>query len=362
MILWLIFACLTAVIVVFIIAPLYRHADPSNGSASELELYKAQLQEIDADVRRNVISPDEAQDISREISRRILAVSDQDELQIRNRPSRILRANWAAGAIAVVITLVSLSIYLSTGAPQQPGQPLAARLESPDESNKVEAMVAKVEARLRTNPEDGAGWNVIAPVYMSMQRFDDAAEAFRKAMALNGETPERLAGYGEASIAANDGVATALARSALQKALQQRPDLLRARFFLAIADENQGDKIAARAGYETLLKSQLAPEWRKAVEAKIAALDGKAPSDTQASGDAAARQQMIEGMVAGLADRLGKNGGEVDEWLRLVRAYSVLGKKDDAIATVEKAKSQYAGNLDALKQINDFASAMGLKS
>ncbi|MDZ4789655.1 MAG: c-type cytochrome biogenesis protein CcmI [Hyphomicrobiales bacterium] len=362
MILWLILASLTAAIVIVIVAPLYRNARSENVAANEVELYKAQLQEIDEDLRRNVISEDEARDVSREISRRILAASDENHRSKNGASPKLLRPNWAAGAVAIAITVLSLLVYLLTGAPQMPGQPLAARLESPDESNKIEPMIAKVEARLRTNPEDGAGWNVIAPVYMRVQRFEDAADAFRKAMALTGETPDRLAGYGEASIAANDGVATALARSALQKALKQRPDLLRARFFLAVADENQGDKSAARAGYETLLKSSLAPDWRKAVEAKIAALDGKTLPNTQTPGDVAARQQMIEGMVAGLADRLGKNGGEVDEWLRLVRAYSVLGKKGDAIATVEKARSQYAGNLDALKQINDFASAMGLNS
>ncbi len=362
MILWVILACLTAAIVVYIVAPLYRNAGNASYGAHEIELYKAQLQEVASDVRRSVISETEARDVSREISRRLLAASAENQRLMQNPRTRLVRAGLATGALASAITVLSLAVYLSVGSPQLPGQPLAARLQSPGEADKIEAMVAKVEARLRSHPDDGAGWNVIAPVYMRLQRFNDAAEAFGKAMALLGETPERLAGLGEASIAANDGVASMLARAALQKALQQRPDLFRARFLLALADETSGDKVAARAGYEVLLKSSLAPEWRQAVEAKLAALDRKPLAEPESSGDIAERQKMIEGMVAGLAERLGKKGGEVGEWLRLVRAYSVLGKKEDAMAAVEKARTQFAGNLDALKQINDFAAAMGLKS
>ncbi len=362
MILWAILACLTAAIVVYVVTPLYRRSHQAADGAHEIELYKAQLDEIAIDVRRGVISEIEAADVSREISRRLLAASAGNQKAIEKSKKGGVSSNWATVSVAAAVAVISLAIYISVGSPQMPGQPLSARLEAPDVADNVEAMVAKVEARLRSHPEDGTGWNVIAPVYMRLQRFEDAAEAFGKAMSLLGETPERLAGFGEASIAASDGIASTLARSALQKALEQRPDLLRARFFLALADENQGDKAAARAGYERLLKSSLAPEWRQAVEGRLAALDGKSLPEPSAAADAAETQKRIEGMVAGLADRLGRNGGEVSEWLGLVRAYSVLGKKEDAMAAVEKAKTQFAGNLDALKQIDDFAAAMGLKS
>ena len=42
------------------------------------------------------------------------------------------------------------------------------------------------------------------------------------------------------------------------------------------------------------------------------------------------RQKMIVGMVEGLAERLKKDGGDFEGWLRLVRAYTVLGERDKA--------------------------------
>jgi cytochrome c-type biogenesis protein CcmH len=358
MTLWLLLAFITAAAVVFTVAPLHRARSAPSSVSHEVELYKKQIQEIDQDMARGVLTAAEADDVRRETSRRLLAAADGESSQGSATHNRV---NVVTVAMAGFITATGLGVYLSVGSPGLRDQPLAARLESPVEGSSLEAMVAKVEARLRTHPEDGAGWNVIAPIYLRQQRFDDAANAFGKAIALIGETPERLAGFAEASMLANDGVALPAARSALQKALTARPDLLRARFFLALADENQGDTAAARTGYETILKAEtLNPDWRRAIEAKLAALNG-APQAAVPAG-AAERQAMIENMVKGLADRLNANGGEVREWMRLVRAYAVLGKQDDARAAAEKARAQFAGDLDALKQINDFITAIGLKS
>ena len=48
------------------------------------------------------------------------------------------------------------------------------------------------------NPNDGAGWEVLAPVYARLGRFDDAVGARKKALTLNGPTAAREADLGEA--------------------------------------------------------------------------------------------------------------------------------------------------------------------
>ncbi len=101
-------------------------------------------------------------------------------------------------------------------------------------------MVAQVEAHLAKNPNEGRGWEVVAPIYLRMGRFDDAVKARRQALALNGATAERQAGLGEALTAAANGIVTAEALAAFKAALALDADHVKARFFLGLAAEQDG--------------------------------------------------------------------------------------------------------------------------
>ena len=85
--------------------------------------------------------------------------------------SDAVRARTATIAVAVALPLLALGLYLAYGSPRMPDQPLAARLQDPASDQNLEALVARVEARLREHPEEGEGWDVIAPVYMGWQRY-----------------------------------------------------------------------------------------------------------------------------------------------------------------------------------------------
>jgi cytochrome c-type biogenesis protein CcmH len=74
------------------------------------------------------------------------------------------------------------------------------------------------------------------------------------------------------------------------------------------------------------------------------------------------RQAMIETMVQRLADRLDQDGSDLGGWLKLVKAYSVLDRKDDAEKALARAKSQFTGNTQALQQLDQLAAELGLKS
>ena len=62
---------------------------------------------------------------------------------------------------------------------------------------------------------------------------------------------------------------------------------------------------------------------------------------------------MIRGMVARLADRLKQDGNDVEGWLRLLRAYMVLGERDKAQAAAGDARKALASDPDKLRQIDD---------
>ena len=166
--------------------------------------------------------------------------------------------------------------------------PSPARAAAPLEQAQVGDLVAKVEARLREHPEDGQGWDVVAPVYMKLGRFRDAATAFASAARIEGETARRLAGFAEATVLAADGVVGEEARLAYEKILKLEPGRPEPRFWLALAKEQDGKLADALADYRALLaKAPGEAPWRSAVEDRIAEvsrrLDGAPPEPAPAA-------------------------------------------------------------------------------
>ena len=136
--------------------------------------------------------------------------------------------------------------------------------------------MAAVEARLSAKPDDGKGWAVIAPVYMRLERYAEAAHAYAEALRILGEDPLRRAAYGEALVAAAGGVVTAEARQAFDRALTDHPGQPQARYYLALAAEQDGKTADAIRDYEALIaESPPDAPWLSMVNARLAALKGE---------------------------------------------------------------------------------------
>ena len=148
----------------------------------------------------------------------------------------------------MLLPVLALSVYLLYGSPRLPDQPLAARLQAPGSDQNLEALVARAEARLREHPEEGEGWEALAPVYMGWRRYADAADAYGHAMRLLGESPKRLAGYGKALVLAKEGIVTEDARKALERALALDATLVESRILLIMAKEQDSAFAAAADG------------------------------------------------------------------------------------------------------------------
>lgn len=397
MLLWVIFGGLTAIVLFALLWPLTSGtAGDESRAAFDATVYRDQLGEVESDRERGLIGAADAEAARIEIARRLLA-SDEEARGDDAQPSRVPAKAVAIG-LAVILPALALGLYLVYGSPRLPDQPLVARLQDPASDKNLEALVARVEARLREHPDDGEGWDVIAPVYMGWHRYADAAEAFRQATLLLGESAKRLAGYGQALVLANDGVVTEDARAVLERASALDPDLIQPKLVLIIAKEQDGQLAAAAEAWRALIASAPADApWRKLAEERLAQdeakLAGSAPDQPvpdkavpdqpattagapmQGKGaptaeDIAAaqnmnpadRQGMIERMVQELADRLAQNSDDLAGWLKLVRAYSVLDRKDDAVKALERAKTQFSGDAAALGQLNALAAELGLKS
>jgi cytochrome c-type biogenesis protein CcmH len=275
-------------------------------------------------------------------------------------------------AMALAALVIALGGYLIFGSPQLPGQPLAARQAKPLETQDAQLLLAKIEAHLQKNPEDGKGWDVVAPFYLKVRRYDSAVRAYSNAIRILGESATRLSGLGEALTQANDGLVTAEARESFEKAANMSPDMIHPRFYLALALEQDGKLAeAADAWHKLLLAGPESAPWRALAEHRLAALrktladrpgePGPSAEDVRQAEDMSAedRAGMIENMVAGLAARLKEDGNDLAGWLRLIRAYGVLGRIDDLSRAIGDAREQFSQNPDALAQIDAAATQAG---
>jgi cytochrome c-type biogenesis protein CcmH len=354
MLLWTLFAVMTAIVALAIVRPYWRQAPGAPASSHDLAVYKQQLQEIEAEQARGLLGDAEFQSARVEISRRILAASDASE----NSGTPAQASPLAPYVIIALLATLTMGIYLVYGSPDLPDQPLSARV-SPDGDPPIEVLVARVEVRLRSHPEDGSGWGVIAPVYMRLGRYADAASAYNKVIAAFGATADRLADVGEALTFANDGNVSDDARAAFQQAQAKDPSNARAGFWLGVAQEQSGRLPEAADAYKTLVARGLPAHVEAVVKQRLAGVEARLSGAPSPDADQAA---MINGMVSGLAERLKTDGSDLEGWLKLMRAYTVLGRRDDALGALKRAQGNFAGNQEALGQIERLAKSLGLSS
>ena len=239
--LWFVLAGMAALAVLAALWPLLRPSSSAkaDAAANEAVFYKAQLEEIRRDVERGLLPQGEADSARAEAARRLIAAASGPSTSQPAAPRNRLAA---AALIAVGLPAIAFPLYALLGQPRMPDEPLASRSAAPQTNGEIEAAVAAVEARLIAKPDDGKGWAVIAPVYMRLERYADAAHAYAEALRLVGEDPLRRAAYGEALVAAAGGVVTDEARQAFDRALAEQPGQPQARFYLALGAEQDGKK------------------------------------------------------------------------------------------------------------------------
>jgi cytochrome c-type biogenesis protein CcmH len=372
--LWFIFGLMTAAALFVVLWPLGRYPRAARGG-SDLMVYQDQLEEIDRDRAAGLIGEAEAEAARLEVSRRLLAAADAQPRDSGESPAPAAvpqrRRRAAAIAALVILPLGPTGLYMALGSPDVPAHPAFARVKKPQGQESIATLVSQVEEHLASNPADGAGWELIAPVYMRLGRFGDAVEARRKALTLNGASAVREADLGEALAAAANGIVTTEAKLAFERALAHDAREAKARYFLGLAEEQDGKNDQAASTWRALLADAPAnAPWAAFVREALARVSGTpAPEAGPSAGDVAAaasmsdeeRREMVRGMVARLADRLHDNGADVEGWLRLVRAYVVLGDRDKAKGAAAEAKRALVDRPDELKRVNELVKALDLE-
>ncbi|MGR9245317.1 c-type cytochrome biogenesis protein CcmI [Rhizobium leguminosarum] len=399
MLFWILVAALTAALAVILLYPLLRGAKAAdNIRAGEAAVYRDQLRELDRDLNGGLITPEEADYARAEIGRRLIAVS-ADEPAETPKPARHHR--FTEAFVVLVLPVLGLCLYLTTGRPDLPSQPLEARLENP--GNDVAVLITKAERHLAEKPDDGKGWDVLAPIYFRTMRVNDAQVAYRNAIRLLGPSPVRLDGLAETLMAVSDGVVTEEARQVLEQSLTLEPDNPRARFYIALSMEQAGRPDEARQAFEALAKQSPddAP-WLPLVNQHIATNGGvpaganpaapganpatpganpatpganpatpgggpAAPGNPTQQDVAAAenmsagdQQQMIRGMVESLDAKLSEDPNNFEGWMRLVRSYAVLNDKDRAAGALKRGLAAFPPPGEEGRQLLALARELGI--
>jgi cytochrome c-type biogenesis protein CcmH len=385
MVLWSILALMTAAAVFAVLWPLQRRGTAPAAGGSDVVVYRDQLDELERDRKSGLIGEAEAEAARVEIARRLISAADANPGAKSEATSYSAWHRRAVMVVALVaLPLGAAALYLILGSPQLPGAPqgaaLVGREEASAENHSIEALIAQVEAHLKRKPEDGRGWEVLAPVYMRLGRFEDAVKARRNALRLQGATAMREADLGEALVAAANEVVTADAKAAFERALALDSGEVKARYFLGLAAEQDGKADeAARLWRGLLAGAPAGAPWVELVQAALARVEPAAagatpkiaeprPAGPSAEDIGAAanlpseeRASMVRGMVERLAKRLGEDGSDLEGWLRLMRSYTVLGEADKAKMAVGDARRALAGDPGKLRRIEEMAKALGLE-
>lgn len=312
--------------------------------------------ELDCEEERGEIGKEEAKQMRTEISRRLLRVNRQSGPGAFLGGGVRLNATVAFAVLAAVIAIGATSLYAVYGAPSLPDQPLEARLKVPPSEQAIAIQIANAERSLRENPKDSAGWNAIAPVYFEAGQFDEAAEAYRKAIQLDGPDEDKLLGLFEALTFAKEGVVPPEAKPVLDSALVRNPKSLRGRFWLAVLASQDGRKASAEKTYREMLSESIPNSWKGLIYKQLATLAEPDDGSTESAEASAAAPQgdqsaTIRGMVERLAAHLKENAANLDGWLMLIRSYSVLKEPAKMQEAVASARKQFASEPEALDKI-----------
>ena len=244
---------LVAGALLFIVPPLARRAARSGATRDEVNVavYRDQMRELESDLRAGTLAPDQHEKARLEIEARLAADLGKSEARSESPPS----SRAAALALGLAVPICALAVYLAVGNPR------ALLPQTAEGGNRhglsaqqFEALVARLAARLKDNPEDAEGWMMLGRSYSVLGRFGEASEAYAKAAARMPRDAQLLADYADALAMAQGRTLQGDPEKILLRALAVDPDNVKALLLAGTAAFNRSDHRAAIRHWERALK------------------------------------------------------------------------------------------------------------
>ena len=252
---WLIAGALILVTLVILLLPLLRRAKvPVERAQHDMAVYRDQLAEVERDLARGVVNPEEAEGARQEVKRRLLTADSAeapDQTAERQSGNLVLLI-----ALCVLVPAATVGLYLGLGNPGQPSVPFAERPAPDAPPVEMVQAVEQLAARLAQDPSDPEGWQLLGRSYAQMGRFRAAAEAFRQAIAQGDDSANAYASLGEMLTASRNGDMGPDARQAFAAALGRDPANPRARYYAGLAYAQDGLLAQALQVWQELERGQ----------------------------------------------------------------------------------------------------------
>lgn len=284
---WLVCAIFVAIALAFVLPPLLQASpqtatgpeDETSRKEANVDIYRDQLSELEADVNNGIVSRDQYQQDRDEIERRMLEdVSDVDlPGKDEKKTATVAAGRGPVYAIAFGIPLIAVALYVVIGnraalygvavASPQVSQPAQAGPFAGSQPNgqmteqAIAANVAKLAARLEQNPGDVQGWIMLGRSYTNLEKYKEAANAYAKASALKSDDADLLSDYAFAMAMANGQRLQGQPLELVNKALKLDPENPKAL------------ELAGSAAFEAKNYSQALIYWQK--------LLGKTPANSE---------------------------------------------------------------------------------
>lgn len=389
------FVLVTLVVAVLARSLISGARDAQPASVYDIRVYKDQLKEIERDALRGIVPPEETERLRTEVARRMLAAD-------RAKPVSTVETSRKNGVIVAALIAVfaffgSFWAYSTLGAPGFADFPLDLRkllaaeaLENRPNQAFVEAnqrpaqptalpedyiaMVEQLRTVVAERPDDLRGHQFLVRSEAALGNYAAAYTAQEKVIALLGANAiaQDHAVLADLMVQAASGYVSPEAENALRAALEMDGRNGLAQYYIGQMFAQTGRPDRGFQIWRSLLESSppeapwvpairdqieelawLAGQNRYQLPAESEPIRGPSAEDIEAAQNMSAEERvsMIQGMVSQLSDRLASEGGPVDDWAQLIRAYGVLGDRIAAQAVYLEARQVFDGNETALRTL-----------
>ena len=265
---WVICAGLLLIALAFVLPPVLQHSEESERAIEDerkqanIAVYRDQLSELEADLRNGIVSQEQYAQDRDEIERRLL----EDTATVKSKKKATAApagARNTAYALAIGLPLVAIIFYLNVGNPKAvtgeavataPNNPAQAAMPAERTQAQIEANVAKLAERLKSNPSDAQGWTMLARSYSSMEKYGEATGAYAKATELTPKDADLWAEYAFASAMANGRSLQGKPQEFIQRALKVDPENAKAL------------QLAGSAAFETKDYKKAVDYWQRVLK------------------------------------------------------------------------------------------------
>ena len=302
---------------------------------------------------------------------------------------RISPATIALGTAALLaLAAVAIAIF-SPGDRVEATAMAGNNLTAAQPAGTIEDSIASLNEQLRRDPDSHDNWFLLGMALRETGRFAEAAQAFRRAMELSPQEPKYYTYLGEMLLVQGNDAGAPEAERLFRRALELQPGNPASRFYLATLKDSSGDHRAAVDELIQLLReappgAPWEPQVRQAVTAIAAenridiadrlpppqpapaAATAAIPGPTREQMEAARgippsqQDEMVRGMVEGLANRLRQNPRDADGWIRLMRSRMVLNDRAKAREALSSGLAAFQDDAATQRRLRTAAEELGV--